>query len=208
MPRMESLSPKLDSPLDSEDLMGCTTLLSDPLPPAPSFSGLNEACYDGAEANSSNLCNCKYQNKVTCGCKFINKVRIASHRATHSIQITSASFAYFFYAWRSLRVRRWFLDSAWKWKFRGKPAAGWESTTRGNDRSFEAIVKLRATRRVVFVSMSMFPDKRLTTCLKIERKDGKKRAIASAGECCLPSGFSAGRGAVFFSSCWQCGLTT
>lgn len=76
LPRMESLSPKLDSPLTSEDSRECTMIMEQTnLPNDVINTTDNNQCFN-TEVNSNNFCNCKYENKVTCGCKFINKVCI------------------------------------------------------------------------------------------------------------------------------------
>lgn len=65
LPRMESLSPQLNSPTINDDDM--RTLSYKALSPIPQDIGDETTV-------TTDLCGCRYKNKSTCGCKYINKV--------------------------------------------------------------------------------------------------------------------------------------
>lgn len=76
LPRMQSLSPQLDSPPPIESVKGMTNpnlsdLMTSSKEPSSSSCDTAKNC-DWKFV--SELCGCKYTNKSGCGCKYINKV--------------------------------------------------------------------------------------------------------------------------------------
>lgn len=83
LPRMQSLSPQLDSPPPIETMQALTNLNTaadiEPIAINPSSSSMNPA-KNCEWTNESEICGCRYENKSGCGCKYINKVcMINSH---------------------------------------------------------------------------------------------------------------------------------
>lgn len=77
LPRMQSLSPPLDSPppidpitdLNDVDVFGAMPATSDSLPSrAPCDTG-----------HDSDLCGCRLHGKSDCGCRYINQVSDSIH---------------------------------------------------------------------------------------------------------------------------------
>lgn len=74
LPRMQSLSPQLDSPPPIDTIQGMTKLSPadiEPITTNTSNSSMNQV--KSSEWNNE-ICGCKYENKSGCGCKYINKV--------------------------------------------------------------------------------------------------------------------------------------
>lgn len=75
LPRMQSLSPQLDSPIPIESLKGMTNLsISDKM---PAMNCTSNSSLDQSKNCDWELSGCKYTNKSGCGCKYINQVSCA-----------------------------------------------------------------------------------------------------------------------------------
>lgn len=79
LPRMQSLSPQLDSPPPTNaPVQGMTNLNLTDIEPITtvhtSSSSINQAKNCEWNNNETEICGCKYTNKSGCGCKYINKV--------------------------------------------------------------------------------------------------------------------------------------
>lgn len=77
LPRMQSLSPPLDSPPAIDPFTDLTNI--DALVDMPSIKDVSNAagsCDLGTACNDLDLCGCKLLGKSDCGCRYINQVGI------------------------------------------------------------------------------------------------------------------------------------
>lgn len=75
LPRMQSLSPPLDSPPSMDPFTDLTNV--DALVDMPSLkdsSNAADTCDIGTVCNDMDLCGCKLLGKLDCGCRYINQV--------------------------------------------------------------------------------------------------------------------------------------